>query len=839
MSSSQEKSIFGSVKSKVILGFLVAALALGASWVISKIAFENLLFKLEAYSRPDDKLRHINKVFKEIVLLDHVQNDLSSNTEENRVAFIFHSENLLLSLDTLSQLNVDSPIQIIRIDSMKKILIDREQIYDNYMEVRKKLMSNRALSKEVQKISGLITINKNNQDSTVVKTEKKVTTTTLYTEAPTEVDGNEEGKKGWINRIFKSKKSKKEILPAPPRIVKKQEVNVIIDTLKVAQKDSTIDKVGKAIHAIEKSQIMRTSRFVDREKKLAATGNDLIAQLLSVMENIEQDAIQQSVLDKTQTQGLVAHSIKRIEWVMLGFFLLTILLVYFIMSDITKSNDYRLQLEEAKEEAEYHNMAKQRFLSNMSHEIRTPLQSIIGYTELLKNAKKPKKQDLEIVHSASEHLLHLVNDILDYSRIVSNQFTFENRNFSINQVLIEVIHMLQPSATVKGIELKLINNLENNLFLISDPFRFRQILYNLLSNAIKFTEKGEVTLAASGIENKFGYKVKIEITDTGIGLSEEQLLRIFNQFEQADSSISRKYGGTGLGLSIVKSLVEGMNGTIDVSSKPQVGTTFMIQLFMKKGTPMVVNNIKNEDKSYKIPGKVWLVDDDAFILKWCASVLELNQVRYACFSSAEEALSHPWDPEVRFVLTDMRMTGMNGAEMSQRLKTKANKAVKFFALTAQALPEEQEKLMKLGFDGILMKPFHSNELMELLNIAAVEQPKPEKKGIDLSNLETMVFGDEELMIDILQQFIMDSEADKNSILTYFNENDFDAVMETAHRLSGRIGQIGDMELSSKFRKIETDIRNHNINPDTAELTSIIQQLNETMQQIEVRILSKA
>ncbi len=834
MFSSQEKSVFGSVKSKVILGFLVASVALGASWIISKIAFEGLLHRLEAYTTPDEKLRHINQVFKEIVLLDHVQNTLQDDTQENREVFIYHSEALLARLDSLSQLNLDNPIQIVRIDSMKKILLEREQIYDNYMEVRKKLMNNKAFSKEVRNISGLITINKNNQDSTIVKTQKKVTTTTVYTDVPNTTEPSEEDKRGLITRIFKSKKSKKEPAPTPPKIVKKQEVDVIIDTLRIAQKDSTIDKVGKAVHAIEKSQKLRTNRFVDREKELATTGNNLITQLLSVMHNIEQDAIRQSEIDKSQTQTMVTASIDHIEWVMLGFFFLTVFLAYFILSDITKSNDYREQLEEAKDEAEYHSMAKQRFLSNMSHEIRTPLQAIIGYSEVLKNSQKPKKQDLETIHAASEHLLHLVNDILDYSRIVSNQFTFEKRTFSINQVLQEVIHMLQPTAQAKSIELKLINHLNENVFLISDPFRLRQILYNLLSNAVKFTETGEVSLKVDGVENQNNYQIKLQVTDTGIGLTKEQQLRIFNQFEQADQSISRKYGGTGLGLSIVKSLVEGMNGTISIDSTPKKGTTFTLNFTMKKGTAVVVSQSKTNQKTYNIPAKVWLVDDDAFILKWCASVLELNQVDFTCFSSAEEVLGHPWDTGVGYVLTDMRMSGMNGAELCEKLKKKAGDHVKFFVLTAQALPEEQEKLLQMGFDGILMKPFHSNELMDLLNNEARKEPINQPQ-LDLQNLESMAFGDEELIKEILQQFLTDSKSDNSKLNEHFTNQNFEEVMETAHRLAGRTGQIGASELSLKFRKIETDIRNHQIFPHQADIEAIAQELEITMQLIETKI----
>ncbi|PWJ59568.1 Hpt domain-containing protein [Dyadobacter jejuensis] len=850
MSANRDKSILSSVKGKVLLGFMVAAMALGASWIISKIAFENMLVKLEQLTKPNEKLHHINQVFKEIVLLEHLQNEPPGNTNSNEPdEFLKHSERLLASLDTLSQLNIDDPKQIIRIDSMRSILRDREQIFGQYMAVRKNLVSNKDLSSKVRTISGLITTNKKEKDSTVVKTEKKVTTTTVYTQepqAPQSAEEEEEDKKGFLTRLFKSKKQQKKAPePVEPKTVRKQEVNVTIDTVKIAKQDNTIEKVGEAVHAIEKSQRRRTNQFVDREKQLAMTGSSLVSQLLMVMQNIEQDAIQQSLADHEQTQRLVTASMKRIEWVMIGFFLLTLLVAYFIFADITRSNDYRRQLEEAKEEAEYHSMAKQRFLSNMSHEIRTPLQSIIGYTEVLKSADKPKKQDFDTLHAASEHLLHLVNDILDYSRIISNQFSFEKRNFAIGQVLEEVTHMLSPTATAKSLKFKVYNQLPSDIFLESDPFRLRQILYNLLSNAIKFTTKGEVALKVTGKQSGAGYRITFEVTDTGIGLTKEQIQRVFNQFEQADASISRQYGGSGLGLSIVKSLVEGMNGKITVRSQLGKGTVFAVTLHMKKGSP-VLKGSKDKARKYHIDGKVWLIDDDAFILKWCSTVLHKEGIDHSCFSSAEEALEAPWDDQIRYVLTDMRMSGMSGAELCQTLKQRTASSVKYYVLTAQALPEEQEKLLQEGFDGLLMKPFHTHDLLALLDTPSqnkeLDSPSPSPPPaptMDLTALQTMAFGDESLIKDILQQFIDDSKADLSAFQSGIKNKDYDRVMELAHRLAGRTGQVGALPLSARFRKLELGIREQQVHPTAAESSSLAKELKAVIVEVENKIGQEA
>lgn len=839
MSTLRAPSFFRSVKGKILLGFFIASIALAASWITSKLAFDNMLSKLEVLSTPNDKLRLVNKTFKNILQLDHLQNERKLKGEEMDDEVIAQSKELLATLDSLSDMSLGDDMQIIRIDSMRNILKARDKIYGNYVKVRTKLVSNKALEDEVKSISGLITT-KLKPDSTVVKTEKRTTTTTVYTEVPDTAQKASQ-KKGFFGRVFGNNKKSKKAPAEPAKVVQKQEVNVQVDTIRVAKEDSTIEKVGEAVHAIEKQQKIRTNTFVDREQELATAGNSLVKQLLSVMQEVEAEVLKDSDSGSIQAKSIVEGSIKYLEWIMLGFFILTAGMAYLIFTDITRSNDYREQLEEAKEEAEYHSMAKQRFLANMSHEIRTPLQSIIGYAEALKNEEKPRKQDLETLHSASEHLLYLVNEVLDYSRIISDRFTFEDRVFSINPLLNEVVQVLRPNALSKGLTLKLENNLIPNLYLHGDPFRLRQVLYNLLTNAIKFTETGEVVLRVNGHESGDRVKVEYQVSDTGIGLSPEQVQRIFNQFEQADPSIQRRYGGTGLGLSIVKALVEGMSGNIHVTSTQGQGTTFFVTTSMKKAETLELTE-EAPERSYQIQGKVWLVDDDAFILKWCSSVLEMNGIPHTAFSSAEEVLSRPWDNQVKFILTDMRMSGMNGAELCKRLRRSAPEDVRFFVLTAQALPEERKKLLGMGFDGYLMKPFHSRDLLELLESSSdtelqVAARPSDHAEFDFSMLNEMTFGDESLLREILDQFVKDSREDIHSLRSHIAAGELGHAQELMHRMAGRTGQIGAKDLSARFRALEIGLRENPYDVATDEMIAVVNDAASVIEQVEEKALT--
>jgi DNA-binding response OmpR family regulator len=286
----------------------------------------------------------------------------------------------------------------------------------------------------------------------------------------------------------------------------------------------------------------------------------------------------------------------------------------------------------------------------------------------------------------------------------------------------------------------------------------------------------------------------------------------------------------------VKALVEGMQGSINVKSSPGKGTTFFVRTILKKAETPTIELEEEEKKVYHIDGKVWLVDDDAFILKWCSSVMEMYKIEHSCFSSAEEALNQPWDERVKFVFTDMRMTGMNGAELCQRLRQVASPGVKFYVLTAQALPEERSKLLNMGFDGILMKPFHANELLELLQKYSLKKASA-PTVLDLTSLNEMTFGDESVLREILDQFAKDSREDIAALKSCIKNSDLHNTRELMHRMAGRTGQIGIKDLSAKFRSFEIAIRDNQreILPD--ELNKVIRQAEIIVDQVEEKALS--
>lgn len=533
--------------------------------------------------------------------------------------------------------------------------------------------------------------------------------------------------------------------------------------------------------------------------------------MLGILKKVEAEAVSQIELNGIQAKKVVSTGINRISIIMLVFFFLMVLLLYLILTDITRSNKYRKELEAATEEAEYHGKAKQRFLSNMSHEIRTPLQSIIGYAELIKQQESPARKYIDAIYHSSEHLLQIVNEVLDYNRLISGKFTFNNHVFSLKELLDEVVFIVRPQAERKSLNMVTNFDLNGIEYIEGDPFRLKQILFNLLSNAIKFTMEGEVLLSVfykrQGSHLHFTFLVK----DTGIGLSEEETHYIFNEFEQAEGP--EKYilnqTGAGLGLTIVKSLVENQGGRIYVKSKKGEGSSFTFYLQFTVAEKPLEETIKFQHQLPVAGLEVWVVDDDELILDLCSLIFQKYGIGYTCFKSPLEMLNADWNPKVGYVLMDIRMPEMSGIKLCKAMRAKIGEQVQIYAMTAQVLPEERSSLLEGGFNGLIMKPFKVHELLAIFGGQSFDLPAvPEEEAVsfDPSSVEKMTFGDRDQFYKIMHRFTVDCLHDRDEILAHLKTGDLEQLALLFHRLAGRIAQMASKELAAGFRKMELDLR---------------------------------
>jgi len=390
------------------------------------------------------------------------------------------------------------------------------------------------------------------------------------------------------------------------------------------------------------------------------------------------------------------------------------------VNDITERKALEQQLAEAKEQAESASRTKGEFLANMSHEIRTPLNAIIGLSYLATRGEAPPrtKDYLDKIKSSAQALLGIVNDILDVSKIEAGKLTLEHTAFSLDDVLSHLADVITHKATEKGIELLFSTPRDLPQQLFGDPLRLGQVLLNLTVNAVKFTEHGQIVVAVKELR-RADQQVWLEfsVSDSGIGMTAEQLALLFQAFQQADSSTTRKYGGTGLGLSISQSLVEKMGGRIEASSERGKGSTFRFAVPLELGTSV----------GDAAPGlaplaglRVLVADDSSTsraIIKACLDSFKFESVDVASGREALEALRRAERDRrpFRLVLLDWRMPDLNGEELVREIRAlELQPPPGLVVVSGHSRDELATRADALNLDGVVHKPFNPSLLLETM-----------------------------------------------------------------------------------------------------------------------------
>ncbi|WP_111978875.1 ATP-binding protein [Algibacillus agarilyticus] len=390
--------------------------------------------------------------------------------------------------------------------------------------------------------------------------------------------------------------------------------------------------------------------------------------------------------------------------------------------EITARKNMEIELRTAKEKADAASIAKSAFLANMSHEIRTPLNGVFGLIDLCLNSNldAQQKQYLSQAQSSARLLLTILNDILDISKIEAGKFELEYLDFDLKDVLSKINLFTAPLANAKNIQFSMHTHLGKKTWYKGDPTRISQILLNLSSNAIKFTHQGKVTITTGITEASDRTSLHIQICDTGIGIAEQHLTSLFDNFTQADNSISRQFGGTGLGLSIVKKICELMGGKIEVSSQVNVGSTFDVYLPLETAIPSAPNNTNNTNNKEEMDLTgltILVVEDNAINAMIVHEMLEHAGASVIEAENGLEALNRLHDHlNISLVLMDIQMPKMDGCETIKIIRAKekwANLAI--IALTANVMSSEIKHYYELGFNAHIGKPYERIKLLSTIN----------------------------------------------------------------------------------------------------------------------------
>ena len=407
--------------------------------------------------------------------------------------------------------------------------------------------------------------------------------------------------------------------------------------------------------------------------------------------------------------------------------------VFGVDMDVTAQKQASDDLLRAKQEADAANVLKSEFLANMSHEIRTPMTAILGFAELLMSEKLSEQARLDFasrIRSNGDHLLHLIDDILDLSKFEAGRVPTEKIDFAVAETITDALRSVRPLAERKGLELRFETEGQVPKLINSDPHRLRQIVLNLVGNAIKFTQTGYVRIVARYNDST----LTVDVEDTGIGLSAEQSARLFRAFQQADSSVTRKFGGTGLGLALSKRIAEALGGSLSLSgSVPNQGSVFTMRIkapaqlsagyleaseIMSGRTTTPAHAVSVPEAPTKVLDgvRILLVEDSVDNEKLMRLYLEAVGAVITSASNGQEAIDKATAGEYEIVLMDVQMPGIDGLEATRRLRA-SGYSTPVIALTAHALPEEIEKSMAAGCDQHVTKPISRNDLIEAIKAA--------------------------------------------------------------------------------------------------------------------------
>ncbi|HCE2219575.1 TPA: response regulator [Vibrio parahaemolyticus] len=586
-------------------------------------------------------------------------------------------------------------------------------------------------------------------------------------------------------------------------------------------------------------------RLHESDKKIELLTNELLDHNYFVF--VEE--AEHSLLDLAQNEA-------RFTWlfVFVAVMLLVGSFLYQLQYRMHNLKQLNSELEAETDKAERAAKAKSSFLAAMSHELRTPMNGVLGISQLIaEETKEPvTKEHIKVILDSGQHLMTILNDILDFSKVEENKLELEEAPFHLEQVLTPVCSAIQPLIDEKSIELIVENDVPNNTEFTGDCARLRQILFNLAGNAVKFTNEGHVLIRTE--LNSEDKQLLIIVSDTGIGIAPDKQGRVFNSFEQADSSTTRRFGGTGLGLAIVKKLTELMGGSITLKSVEGVGTQFIVTLPIPwnesekpspQHTPVQTRITQNL--------RILLAEDNrvnALVAKgFCEKLGHAVDVAENGLVAVEKARDNDYD----LILMDNHMPEMNGVEATRFIREKLRVKTLLFAYTADVFREAHDHFIAAGADHVLTKPLQRESFADALKqfsarlkVKQTEEISPASNVLQLQRkpIENLRLTEEELsnsemlaslkehpneLLDLLNSIITDFELAVDDLIENFMQSDFDSLKLTMHTTKGMALNLGLKILASQALELETQLKMNQV-PAIEQLQMLINRLQVNIHQ---------
>jgi len=842
---------------KVILGYGIVAVLF---FIAVDMAQKKLLQLSETVSvmlEPNIKLLKLKEISNSLY---NAEANVKAYTISRDTAYLRSYENyfnhLNTQLDTLLLLSakgkyidassaMDKQKFSVQIDSLRKLIIGRVDLFSEYIDLKIDDNSKDVLLNLMQKIK----INK-----PIVKniSEQK-------TKPP---------KKSFFSRLYSSKKKKNE--------------DVTVSVLPLLSLDSVQKNILKTITQTQLEEKSKESLQLSKELDIAQREYLMMNHIFSLLNSMEEKELAEGI---KRVQMATAETTAKISfinnWLTAIGLIFSLIFSYFIYLDILKVKSYRERLfqtkwkaeklasqiaEEAKRKAESDTQiaedamkAKQQFLSNMSHEIRTPLTAIIGFTKVVlkTNLTEKQKEYLNAIKTSGDSLIVLINDILDLAKVDSGKMLFEQIPFNMKESITAILQLFETKIQENNTELIVAYDSKIPEVLLGDPMRLRQIMLNLMSNAVKFTSGGKINVKVRLLnEDKKKASLEFAIADTGIGIPEDKLVTIFENFQQASTDTSKMYGGTGLGLAIAKQLVESQGGSIHVKSNIDKGSTFSFIMSFQKTTKEVKENTEEQSsppESQTGPKEIKVLVVEDIALNQLLMKTLLHDFGFECdiASNGKIAIEKLQNNHFDVVLMDLQMPEMDGFEATDYIRNKMNLKIPIIALTANVTTIDLEKCKTIGMNDYISKPVEEKILYKKI-VDLVKNPMQKKppgvkgnsvlnkkneqehkksdklKYTDLTYLKQRTKSNQKLMLEMISIFLEQTPPILFAMKQSVTDKDWPSLHKAVHKLIPSFAIMGiSADFENKAKKVQEYASNQE---NTDEIPDLVIELDSVCMQ---------
>ena len=749
---------------------LLMIVALAAAVFLTWYNFRNttaLSHTIENLQKPDTRISDLNLL---VLNVNNAESDVRSFAITRNKDYLASYYNMVSASDSqmihLKSLFAGYEKEF---DDISKSVKKKFELYDELIDLRYRQLINEAMSK----ISG------NVKDIII----------------PADSDSVAETKQSFFKRLFSSGKRMREL----------EEKAILLDSLNELQSQK-LSSIKKTVTAAQENEVKQISILSEKELLLLEQDKALKEQLQEQVNNLEGKI---RINNEIQSQKVVYDSRQQMQTVMavtLFASVFILLLSIIILTGISRANRYKTELEKAKAKSEQLAKFKEDFLASMSHEIRTPLSAITGFTKRLLNtsATSEQKQYIRTIDMAGDHLLNIVNDVLDLSRIETGKLQLKNENFSVAALVNDVYSMLSQKASEKHINFTADTTSVMRDVVEGDPLRLRQILINIVANAIKFTNEGSVHLMVTKPEkDKYSFKV----SDTGIGIPEEKLQRIFNPYEQADN-IEKNYGGTGLGLAITGKITELLHGDIAIESRLQKGTVITVTIpYRQVETADAHTTVSKQEEKYLLNENILIAEDDDLNRELAIASLKEAGADVITAHNGKEAIEKILLNNPVAVLMDVQMPEMNGRQAVMFIREHISKTLPVIGITANMMNDARQECADAGMNEVLLKPFDTKQLATIL-MPLIERHKEQSAlvtdvfSFNLSSLYKTSNGKGDFVIKMLKIFVSSNTKLFDNTLRFTEEEKYAEAAAHLHRMIPSFRQLELDHFTKIFKNLE-------------------------------------